>query len=65
MVHHVPIYGNRSKDFNEEKNLKYFSFFNLFEAYVILIFSYLVLSFLNFFKNYEKYLFIQTLQYYK
>ena len=33
MLHHVPIYRKRPKDFNEEKNLEYFSFYNLFDAY--------------------------------
>ena len=33
MVHHVSIYRKRPKDFNEEKNLEYFSFYNLFYAY--------------------------------
>ena len=33
MVHHVPIYRKYPKDFNEEKNLQYFNFYNLFDAY--------------------------------
>ena len=34
MIHHVPIYRKHLKDFNKEnKNLKYFSFYNLFNAY--------------------------------
>ena len=33
MVYHVPIYRKCSKDFNEEKNLEYFNFYNFFDAY--------------------------------
>ena len=33
MVHYVPIYRKNLTDFNEEKNLEYFSFYNLFVAY--------------------------------
>ena len=33
MVYHVSIYRKHLKDFNEEKNLKYFIFYNLFDAY--------------------------------
>ena len=33
MIHPVPIYRKSLKDFNEEKNLEYFSFYNLFDAY--------------------------------
>ena len=33
VVHHVPIYKKRAKDFNEEKNLEYFRFYDMFDAY--------------------------------
>ena len=34
MIHHVQIYKKHLKDFNEEeKLLKYFSFYNLFDVY--------------------------------
>ena len=33
MVHHIPIYRKRPKDFNKEKNLEYFSFYTFFDAY--------------------------------
>ena len=33
MVYNVLIYRKHPKDFNEEKNLEYFSFYNLFDAY--------------------------------
>ena len=33
MVHYIPIYRKHPKDFNEEKNLEDFSFYNLFDAY--------------------------------
>ena len=34
MVHHIQIYKKHLKDFNEEeKLLKYFSFYNLFDVY--------------------------------
>ena len=33
MVHYVPIYRKRPKNFNEGKNLEYFSLYNLFDAY--------------------------------
>ena len=33
LKYHVPIYRKSPKDFNEEKNLEYFSFYNIFDAY--------------------------------